>query len=99
MILADVDPTTGLMGPDHLEAALAGDAGRRARAVYPVHLNGRCAYPEALRAVADKHGLTVIEDACHALGTTWHGRDGNNAKIGSCAYSDMAVFSLPSGSH
>ncbi len=89
VIFADVDPRTGLMSADHLEAAIAGTRGAP-RAVLPVHLGGRlCAMPY-IAAVAHAAGAVVVEDACHALG----GRDDSGAAIGACAHSDAAAFSF-----
>ncbi|MFQ5955291.1 MAG: DegT/DnrJ/EryC1/StrS family aminotransferase, partial [Kiloniellales bacterium] len=94
VVFADVDPETGLMQAEHLEAALAGASEGRVKAVYPVHLNGQCADLEAIRGLAHEHGLTVIEDACHALGATYHPASAAPTPIGACAYADMAVFSF-----
>jgi dTDP-4-amino-4,6-dideoxygalactose transaminase len=46
----------------------------RTRAIVPVHLAGRPIDLDALGALRDAHGLTVIEDAAHAMGTRWRGR-------------------------
>lgn len=81
---ADVAPDHGLMTPETFAAALDA-AGPRAKAVVPVHLNGQCCDMPEIRAVADKAGVAIIEDACHALG---------GAGVGACAQSDMAAFSL-----
>ena len=94
VVFADVDPPTGLMGAEHLEAALAGAGKRRVKAVYPVHLNGQCADLEGIRDLADAHDLVVIEDACHALGASYRPAGADAAKIGACEYSDMAMFSF-----
>jgi len=91
VLLADVDPDTGLMGPEHVEAALARAAGKRVRGVVPVHLQGQVRDPEALAALAAKHGLTVIEDACHALGSRY-GAARHSA--GACAHAQFACFSF-----
>ena len=94
VVFADVDAETGLMGSAHLEAALSRAVGKRVKAVYPVHLNGQCKDMEAIQATAKAHGLTIIEDACHALGTTWRESSGKRNGIGSCSHSDMAIFSF-----
>lgn len=65
---ADVDPDTGLMTPETLELALNRPGPGRPRAVFVVHLNGQCADMAGLVEVAARHGLAVVEDACHALG-------------------------------
>jgi dTDP-4-amino-4,6-dideoxygalactose transaminase len=57
--------------------------------VFPVHLNGQCADMAGIAAVAARHGLAVVEDACHALGTRHVGA----GPVGSCPYSTMATFS------
>lgn len=89
---ADVDPDTGLMGPDHTEAAIvrARQNGWRVRAVLPVHLAGQTADTAAIAVVAATHGAVVIEDACHALGAI----DQSGAAVGACAHSRMTVFSF-----
>ena len=94
VVFADVDAQTGLMGPEQLESALDRAAGQRVRAVLPVHLNGQCSDLQGIQAIAKAHDLTIIEDACHALGSTWDAPDGNRTKIGDCTYSDMAMFSF-----
>jgi len=87
----DVDAETGLMTESGLEAEIAG--GERIKAVLPVHLKGQTVDMPALARLAAKHGLTVIEDASHALGASY--RDGaENVPAGSCRHSDMTVFSF-----
>ncbi len=88
VVFSDVDPDTGLMRPSDLEAALT-RAGERCRAVLPVHIAGQCEDIAAIRGLAEKHGLRVIEDASHAIGTHWRGEP-----VGNCRYSDLTVFSF-----
>src|SRR3989339_488243 len=57
------------------------------KAIIPVHFAGQPCEMDEIAAIAKKHNLLVIEDACHALGASYHGR-----KIGSL--SDMTVFSF-----
>ena len=89
VIFADVDPDTGLMGALEFAAALERAGDDRVKAVIAVHLAGQCADPAAIGDLAGEHGIRVIEDACHALGTRWEKKS-----VGSCGYSDMAVFSF-----
>lgn len=89
VIFADVDPDTGLMRPADLQAAIAKSDSSRLKAVFNVHLGGQCDDIEAIRDLADKHGLKLVDDACHAVGTS---RSGN--KIGACAHTDLTVFSF-----
>lgn len=81
---ADVDSETGLLTPETLEAAIAAAAGR-AKAVFPVHLNGQRCDMAGIAAVAARHGLVVVEDACHVLG---------GVGVGACTHSIMSAFSL-----
>lgn len=94
VVFADVDPATGLMRPTDLQEAHARAATRKARAVIPVHLNGQCVDMESVAELAGRHGMRIIEDACHAIGATYRTRSGEEVRVGACRDSDMAVFSL-----
>jgi dTDP-4-amino-4,6-dideoxygalactose transaminase len=82
-VLVDSDPKTGLIDLDAAEAAITS----RTRAIMPVHLAGRPIDMERLNALRDRHELLVIEDAAHALGATWNGR-----QIGS--FGNVTAFSF-----
>lgn len=88
VVFADVDADTGLMTPDSLRDAL-GRAKGRPRAVFPVHLAGQCVDLDAIAALAAEADLTVVEDACHAVGAAVSG-----APVGACAHGGMACFSF-----
>lgn len=93
VIFADVNPDTGLMMPEHVEQALEQSGDKRIKAIFPVHLNGQTGDPEGLAEVAKRQDLRIVEDACHALGTTY--LSGNQQHtVGSCAHADMATFSF-----
>lgn len=96
VVFADVDPRTGLIGAAHLAAALgrAAGSGLRVRAVLPVDLNGQPCDLPPLAALAREHRLTVIEDACHALGGSAVDAAGVLRPVGACAAADLACFSL-----
>jgi UDP-4-amino-4,6-dideoxy-N-acetyl-beta-L-altrosamine transaminase len=94
VMFADVDASTGLMRPEDLHEAHARTVACKARAIIPVHLNGQCVNMEAMADFASRHGLHVIEDACHAIGATYRARSGEELRVGDCRYSDMTVFSL-----
>jgi len=68
-VLADVDPRTYTLDPAALGRAIT----PRTRAVIPVHLYGQPADMDAIGALADRHGLVVIEDACQAHGARYKG--------------------------
>ncbi len=95
VIFCDVDPATGLMTADTFEAALAANPDSRVRAVLPVHLAGQPADPAGIAAIARARGISVIEDACHALGTSYSTETGaGTAAVGACVHADMATFSF-----
>ncbi len=87
----DIDPLTWNMCPDKLAAKLAQAkaAGRLPKVVIPVHLCGQSCDMEAIGALASEYGFKVIEDASHAIGADYGG-----APVGSCAHSDITVFSF-----
>jgi len=89
---ADVDPDTGLLTEAHAREALG--RAKSAKVIIPVHLNGQCAPMERIAALAKERGVAVIEDACHALGTTYRTISGETVRVGSCRLSAMTVFSF-----
>jgi dTDP-4-amino-4,6-dideoxygalactose transaminase len=82
-VLVDVDPHTFNMDV----AAVAGAITARTRAIVPVHFAGLPVDLDPLYELAREHGLRVIEDAAHAIGTEYKGR-----RIGS--FGDTQVFSF-----
>jgi len=96
IVFADVDADSGLMQPQHLADALdrAKQAGLQVRAAFPVHLAGHCADLPAIRALAERHGIALVEDACHALGGAYCFEGRGFAPIGACRDAVMTVFSF-----
>src|SRR5271165_5314439 len=82
-VFADVSPDTLNLDPDRLAESITANT----RVVLPVDYAGHPADLDPILALAERHGLTVIEDACHALGAEYHGR-----RAGSIAH--MSVFSF-----
>ncbi|MBK8049531.1 MAG: DegT/DnrJ/EryC1/StrS family aminotransferase [Anaerolineales bacterium] len=68
-VFVDIDPRTYTMDPDALEAAIT----PATRAILPVHIYGQPADMDAIKRVAARHGLPVLEDAAQAHGATWNG--------------------------
>jgi UDP-4-amino-4,6-dideoxy-N-acetyl-beta-L-altrosamine transaminase len=92
VVFCDVDPDTGLMTDDSFNEALAVVKALPAyhfAGVMPVHYAGRAVDLTHIKKVADAHGAFVLEDACHALGTS-----GPQGRIGLCAASDFTMFSF-----
>ena len=93
VVFADCDPRTALTGPADVEAAVK-RATSKVAAIHVVHMNGQSCDMEAIQAIARRIGAVLIEDACHAIGTTYRTRSGESAAVGACRHSDMACFSL-----
>lgn len=95
VIFADVDPDTGLMTAETLREALGRvPRGLSVKAVFPVHLGGQVAAPQEIGAEARARSLYVVEDACHALGTTYGGGSGTDHAVGATTHADLTVFSF-----
>jgi perosamine synthetase len=69
-VFADVDPVTLNLDPAAVEAAITG----RTRAIVAVDMFGLPCELDEVRTIADRHGLTLIEDACESLGAEYRGR-------------------------
>lgn len=84
-VFVDVEPETGNIAPELIEAAIT----PRTKAILPVDAFGQPARLDSIRAIADKHGIPVIEDACEALGSSYKGQ-----MAGSGTFSQAAVFAF-----
>ncbi|PIZ04123.1 MAG: aminotransferase DegT [Gammaproteobacteria bacterium CG_4_10_14_0_8_um_filter_38_16] len=82
-IYVDIDPMTYLIDPALLEAAITS----KTKAIIPVSLYGQCADMDTIQAVANRHGIPVIEDAAQSLGATYKDKK-------SCALSEIACTSF-----
>lgn len=82
-VFADVCPDTLTIDPEQVARRIT----PRTKAILPVDYAGHPAELEALLALADRHGVVVIEDACPALGAVYRGR-----RVGSISH--MTVFSF-----
>lgn len=82
-VYVDIDPKTYNLDPEKLEAAIT----PRTKAIIPVSLYGQCADFDAINAIANKHGIPVIEDAAQSFGATYKGKR-------SCNLSTVATTSF-----
>jgi dTDP-4-amino-4,6-dideoxygalactose transaminase len=80
-VFVDIDPQTYNMDPQKLEDSLkkiyssgAHTLSVKPRAVIPVHLYGQPADMDAIREIADRYDLTIVEDACQAHGALYKGK-------------------------
>ena len=83
-VLVDVEPITLNIDPGAIRAAIT----PRTKAIMPVHYAGLACRMDEILAIAREHGLKVVEDAAHALPTTWQGQ-----LVGQLQ-SDVTVFSF-----
>ena len=68
-VFVDCDPRTSCIDPERIEQAIT----PRTKAIVPVHLYGQCADMQAIRAIADRHKLIVIEDNAQAIAAAGDG--------------------------
>jgi UDP-4-amino-4,6-dideoxy-N-acetyl-beta-L-altrosamine transaminase len=94
IVFADVDPESGLMRAQDLEAALERAPHNRADAVFPVHYAGQSCDMAPIAEIARTKTMKIVEDAAHALGTVWRGDDGAVQSVGAGEFSDLTVFSF-----
>lgn len=87
----DIDPLTYNLSIERLAEKLSEAKANNTlpKVIIPVHLNGQSCDMLAIHALADKHGIKIIEDASHAIGGKYR-----NEPVGNCRYSDITVFSF-----
>jgi UDP-4-amino-4,6-dideoxy-N-acetyl-beta-L-altrosamine transaminase len=88
-VFADIDSKTGNIDPNEIEKKVT----PKTKAIIPVHYAGLPCDIAAIREIADRYNLKVVEDAAHALGAEYE-IGGTWYKVGGCAHSDMAIFSF-----
>lgn len=74
-VFVDIDPTTGNINPDKIEAAIT----PKTTAIMPVHVYGKPCDTKRIQEIADQYGLKVIYDAAHAFGVEVNGESILNA--------------------
>lgn len=87
-VFADTDPETFQINPDKIEERI----NKNTRAIMPVHILGLPANMDRINAIAKKHNLVVIEDACQAWMAEWKGK-----KCGTLG--DLGCFSFQNSKH
>jgi len=87
-VFADTDPETFQINPDKIEERI----NENTKAILPVHILGLPANMDKINAIAKKHNLKVIEDACQAWLAEWRGK-----KVGTLG--DLGCFSFQNSKH
>lgn len=82
-VFVDIDPHTLNIDPEKIEEAIT----RNTRAILPVHVFGQPCKMDAIMDIAEENNLSVIEDACEAVGAEYNGR-----KAGT--FGDASVFAF-----
>jgi perosamine synthetase len=90
-VFVDIRAEDFAMDPDLVEAAIT----PRTKAIMPVHLYGLMADMDPLVAIAERHGLTIVEDAAQAHGAAYHGRKAG--QFGPAMFSTYATKNLMTG--
>ena len=93
-VIVDVEPKRWTIDPDAVEAAIT----PRTRAIMPVHLGQQMADMDRLAAIADRHGLAIVEDCAHAHGQQWGGRGaGSIGAFGSFSHQSSKTLTAGEG--
>ncbi len=93
-VVVDIEPDTLCMDPEKMEAAITS----RTKAVIPVHIFGSMADMDRITAIAQKHGLKVIEDCAHSHGGFWDGRHtGTIGDVGSFSFQESKILASGEG--
>ena len=82
---ADIEKETANISPLEIQKHITD----KTRAIIPVHFAGQSCDIQEIKSLVDGKDIAIIEDAAHAIGS-----DYKNTKVGSCAYSDITVFSF-----
>lgn len=93
-IFVDIDPSTGNIDPDKIEAAIT----PRTTAIMPVHVYGKPCNTARIQEIADTYGLKVIYDAAHAFGVEVNGKGLlNEGDLSTLSFHATKVFNTIEG--
>lgn len=93
-VLVDIEEDTFNIDPEAIERAIT----PRTKAILCVHLFGHLCDMDALQAIADKHGIVIIEDACQSVGGTYKGKVAGSFGTGTFSlYATKNVMSVEGG--
>jgi dTDP-4-amino-4,6-dideoxygalactose transaminase len=93
-VVVDVTPDTWTIDPDLVEAAVT----PKTKAIMPVHLGHQMADMDRLSAIAERHGLAIVEDCAHAHGQRWNDRGaGCTGEFGSFSHQSSKILTAGEG--
>lgn len=90
----DIDPDTYLIDLNQIEEKLCKSSPGEYAGIIPVDFSGLAVDLQSLREIADKYGVWILEDACHAPGGGFQNSEGETSYCGECRYADAAIFSF-----
>jgi UDP-4-amino-4,6-dideoxy-N-acetyl-beta-L-altrosamine transaminase len=94
VVFVDIDPKTFLIDLEKVEKLLRNAPIGTYKGIIPVDFAGRPVNMESCKKIADKFGLWILEDACHAPGASFIDSKGKVQKSGNCNFADLAIFSF-----
>jgi UDP-4-amino-4,6-dideoxy-N-acetyl-beta-L-altrosamine transaminase len=94
IVFADIHPETYLLDIKKVEELIDNNPPDTFAGIIPVDFAGQAVNIEEYRKLADKHGLWIIEDACHAPGAFFTDSKGNQQNCGNGKFADLTIFSF-----
>lgn len=94
VLFADIDPTTYLIDLEKVEEILLNQPKGTVKGIIPVDFAGRSVDMEKLKKLANKYGLWIIEDACHAPGGYFIDSNNIRQNCGNGNYANVSIFSF-----
>lgn len=94
VVFADINPNTYTIDFDSVDRILSNSPKGTYKGIIPVDFAGYPIDMEAFRKLADKHGVWILEDACHAPGGYFFDSNGVKQNCGNGSFADLAIFSF-----
>jgi len=94
VIFADVDPASGNVTPETISSAIDRAHRDKLKAIFVVHIGGTPVDLKKIASLATNLKVPLVEDACHAIGTNYPCKNGQEGLIGDCSLSAMTAFSF-----
>ncbi len=91
--LSDIDPSTGQMTPKNIYDCIKLNKIKKVKVILTMYLGGYPRNITQLNKIKKKLGCFLIEDACHAMGSSYKFQN-KKYKVGSCKHADISTFSL-----